>query len=765
MRFVAANSRDAMRQVREALGDDALILANRRIDEGVEILAMVESAVDAAAAESRPGRQAPVATPAAPPAPTRPQPERPEPARPEPARPQPARPQPAPYGTEPTPAAAPGGFESMSAQLLEEMRDMRSLLAREQAKREPDAGGRREQLQRVLLEAGFRLDLAQEVVAALPEELAGPGSVDEPTMAWLHRQLLMRLQGPDDEAAFMDRTGIVALIGPTGVGKTTTTAKLAARYVRRHGTRPVALVTTDSFRIGAHEQLRIYARLLDVPMYALNADQPVSDLLTRMQGKSWVIIDTVGMSQRDQRVIEQVAHLRGGASPVRLVLALNAASQAETLEEVVVRYRQAAQAAGAELTDCVITKQDEAGRLGPVLGIIMRHGLRLLFVSHGQRVPEDMSVADPDALIRQALESRVPTTDTPPGPASEPVGRSRSLLGQGRRLATLLQSLRQRLDGFREFEAVWDLLGLPPSVQQTRLETLLAAYPAHGQALGMLWGDRRRVKGERWSMPDLALNPDGHWLALPLLQHRQVAGQQARLEDVFYRLGVSVHLLVGLPDAEASRWLEQRQLTWSSLVRGSQRVDHAGERQTLSALAELAEPLDEVGCRFRGGAARLALSTLPVALTPKGNRRDAELMPVQAWFGSLRDAESGRSLASRYWVTPGRLGQEPAPLLLSQLQGDALAPLTRRAWQQLDPRELGELRPDARLLMAGGLAAVAAHLDLADDDAAMDLRAELLGLSGGRRRRRDVALLEALVQLFLVRDAIRHLGLGERETE
>ncbi|EWH01286.1 flagellar biosynthesis protein FlhF [Halomonas sp. BC04] len=467
MRFTGVNSRDAMRQVRETLGDEALILANRRVDDGVEILAMAESA--APGGSDDPERRVQAKTPVP------------------------------PAGQE-----ASSAFEAMSARLLEELRDMRALLSREQ---EPQgaAGGLRERLLQLLLEAGFRQELASEVVSALPEELANH-DMDERAMSWLHRQLVNRLEGLDDEAAFLDHNGIVALIGPTGIGKTTTTAKLAARYVMRHGTRPVALVTTDSFRIGAHEQLRIYSRLLDVPMYALNADQPVSDLLERMRGKSWVIIDTVGMSQRDHRVIEQVAHLRGGDAPVRLVLLLNAASQPETLEEVVIRYRQAAQAAGAELGDCIITKQDEAGRLAPVLDIVMRHGLRLLFVSHGQRVPEDMSVADVPALIDRALETRVAMAQSTSRQGAVDAPRSPSLLGQGRRLSSTLLALRQRLAGFQQLEAVWDLLGLPEVVQQQRLETLLAMYPGPEQALGMLWSERRRVKGERWSMPDVAID-------------------------------------------------------------------------------------------------------------------------------------------------------------------------------------------------------------------------------------------------------------------
>ncbi|MBA2778885.1 flagellar biosynthesis protein FlhF [Billgrantia kenyensis] len=734
MRFVGANSREAMRQVRAALGDEALILANRHTEQGVEILAMAESS-----APSQPTEAARQETP---------------PAAPEPA---------SPVALESSnPAHA---FEAMSARLLEEMRDMRALLSRERSQPEP-GGTVSDQLIKLMLESGFSQTLAEEVVSALPEELALRDGVEDQVMAWLARQLVKRLPGLGDEAAFMDRQGIVALIGPTGVGKTTTTAKLAARYVMRHGTRPVALVTTDSFRIGAHEQLRIYSRLLDVPMYALNADQPVSDLLERMKGKSWVIIDTVGMSQRDHRVIEQVGHLRGGDDSVRLVLLLNAASQPETLEEVVIRYRQAAQAAGGELRDCIITKQDEAGRLAPVLDIVMRHGLRLLFVSHGQRVPEDMALAEPSALVEQCLANRIPLPGSLPRVAPmEAAGRtSGTLLGQGRRLAAVLEALRQRLPAFEGLESVWNLLGLPVSTQQQRLEALLANHPRSGQAAGMLWSERRRVPGESWAMPDVALSAEGTWLALPLLQHRQVAGQQARLEAVLQQQGVAAHLIHGLPDSEAGEWLEGQALTWCSQVRGSLRVEHAGERQSLAALSAVSETTGEVRCRFRGAPARLVLSTLPVGIHYKGSRRDQPGLDTRAWFGELYDAESGKSLGRRYWVTPARLGREPESLLLALLQSDAMPQLARRAWQRFDPTEIGEVRADVRLLMASGLAAVAAHLDLGEDEAAMDIRAELLGLGTGKKRRRDVALLEALIQLFQVRDAIRRLGLGERET-
>ena len=202
----------------------------------------------------------------------------------------------------PAPAAAfslptqPDPLEAMSERLLREMQDMRELLSRRQPMVESPRGTQTtyEYLLAMLVRVGFSAELSHEVLEALPEELLTQEGGHDAASAWLREQLIARLKVLAHEDRFFDQTGIVALVGPTGVGKTTTTAKLAARFVMRHGTRPVALVTTDSFRIGAHEQLRIYARLLDTPMYALDAEQPIDELVGRLQGKQWVIIDTVG---------------------------------------------------------------------------------------------------------------------------------------------------------------------------------------------------------------------------------------------------------------------------------------------------------------------------------------------------------------------------------------------------------------------------------------------------------------------------------------
>ncbi|WP_447927633.1 flagellar biosynthesis protein FlhF [Vreelandella sp. EE27] len=723
-RFVGANSRDVMRQVRQALGDEALIVANRRTDTGVEILAMAEeAALEQATPLEAVGMDESAPTLLA--------------AQPAPAQASPAHP-----------------FEEVSERLLREMQDMRALLARSQtgdAKGTPPTGGAT--VTTLLTRAGFGSELAEEIGAALPDSLGALELQDERLLGWLHRQLIARLSVLQSEADFFDQTGIVALVGPTGVGKTTTTAKLAARFVMRHGTRPVALVTTDSFRIGAHEQLRIYARLLDTPMYALDHEQPIDNLLGRLGGKQWVIIDTVGMSQRDQRVIEQIGQLQGGESRVRLVLVLNAASQPETLEEVVLRYRQAARAAGAELDECIITKQDEAGRLAPLLDIVMRFGLRVLFSSNGQQVPEDMALADPAALVEQALAGHTDAApDRPPWPNAPLAPRwSQDVLGQGRRLSLLLAQLRERVAGFALLEAVWDIGALPGVLHDQRLAAL-ADQAGEQNALGIVWSPRRNERGMEWSMPDLSLDADGQLCALTLLQHRQPAGWQARIDA---QRQAAVHLLPTLAEGETLDALESERLTWVSQATGAQRIYWQGERYALTTLFGESELSHRVDVRFRGQP--LQLWNAHAEVTDQAGRH------FLAWYGELRDPESAKRVAKRYWLTPARLGAEVLSLLVTQLQSEGAAILTKRAWRALKEADGGEVSAQLRLLMASGAAAAATHLDNAQDEAAQTLRQDVMRLSKTSRKRRDTALLDALMHMLMTRDAIRQLGSVSRE--
>jgi flagellar biosynthesis protein FlhF len=201
-----------------------------------------------------------------------------------------------------------------------------------------------------------------------------------------------------NEDALIDQGGVFALVGPTGVGKTTSTAKLAARCVMRHGPDKLALITTDAYRIGAHEQLRIYGKILGVMVHSVKDEADLRIALKELKNKHTVLIDTVGVSQRDQMVTEQVSMLQGAGANVKRLLCLNATATQETLSEVVRAYQ------GSGLAGCIMTKLDEAAAIGNVLDVVIRQKLNLFYVSNGQRVPEDLHLADPAYLIDRAFK-------------------------------------------------------------------------------------------------------------------------------------------------------------------------------------------------------------------------------------------------------------------------------------------------------------------------------------------------------------------------
>jgi Mrp family chromosome partitioning ATPase len=192
--------------------------------------------------------------------------------------------------------------------------------------------------------------------------------------------------------------GVFALVGPTGVGKTTSTAKLAARCVMRHGPEKLALITTDAYRIGGHEQLRIYGKILGVMVHSVKDEADLRIALKELKNKHTVLIDTVGVSQRDQMVAEQVAMLSGAGTDVKRLLCLNATATGETLNEVVRAYQ------GSGLAGCIMTKLDEAATIGNVLDVVIRQKLNLFYIANGQRVPEDLHLADPQLLIDRAFK-------------------------------------------------------------------------------------------------------------------------------------------------------------------------------------------------------------------------------------------------------------------------------------------------------------------------------------------------------------------------
>jgi flagellar biosynthesis protein FlhF len=259
-------------------------------------------------------------------------------------------------------------------------------------------GSPRARVLRHLLTAGFSVPLVNGLLEQLSEHGDG-GNSDEEAMKRIRAALIRNLRAVSSEDEILDKGGIYALVGPTGVGKTTTTAKLAARCVVRHGADRLALLTTDGYRIGGHEQLRIYGKILGVTVYAVKDAQDLALALNELRGKHMVLIDTVGVGQRDQMVVEQIAMFAGCGTEVKRLLLLNASSNLHTLNEVAEAY------GGHGLAGAIITKLDEAVVMGGALDIAIRHRLPLYYVAQGQRVPEDLELANPQRLVDLALDN------------------------------------------------------------------------------------------------------------------------------------------------------------------------------------------------------------------------------------------------------------------------------------------------------------------------------------------------------------------------
>jgi len=389
-KFTANTSREALRMLREALGADAVILSNRNVEGKVEILAMEGEAVNAipSVATNRSSVQEVPNVPRITP----------------------------PFRAEPKPFSSAGFQTSIDpprfeqprvassiissnemTDVMSEIRSMRSMLESQLAElswtntqqRQPHKA----EVLREMLATGLSASLSRFMVAKMPDNDTVQNGIE-----WIKSILARNLSAIDNESEILEKGGVYALVGPTGVGKTTTTAKLAARCVMRHGPSKLALITTDGYRIGGYEQLRIYGKILGVMVHAVKDESDLRIALSELKNKHTVLIDTVGVSQRDKMVTEQVAMLSGANSEVKRLLCLNATSTGETLSEVVRAYQ------GSGLAGCILTKLDEAATIGGALDIAIRQKLTLYYVASGQRVPEDLHVANKQHLVDRAFK-------------------------------------------------------------------------------------------------------------------------------------------------------------------------------------------------------------------------------------------------------------------------------------------------------------------------------------------------------------------------
>ncbi len=244
-----------------------------------------------------------------------------------------------------------------------------------------------------LSEAGFSMPLIRKVTARLPDRVSEKDAVN-----FARSALASQLKVAGNEAEILDQGGVFAVVGPTGAGKTTTVAKLAARFVVRHGAENLALLTTDGYRIGGQEQLRIYGKILGVAVHAVKDAEDLKRTLAELKNRKLILIDTVGLSQRDRSLGDQLSLFENCGTEVKRLLLLNATSHGDTLNDVVKAYR------GKGLTGCIISKLDEAATLGAALDVAIRHSLKLFYATNGQRVPEDLLLANAKDLVKMAVE-------------------------------------------------------------------------------------------------------------------------------------------------------------------------------------------------------------------------------------------------------------------------------------------------------------------------------------------------------------------------
>lgn len=369
-RFHATDVRQALKEVRDVLGADAVILSNNRVDGGVEIVAAtdydeskfnrspkVEAAVQSEipAVEINPSQN---------------------------ITPPPVQPAQNIWSQEPT-----------LIQMRKEMAGLKNMLENQMSdlawKDMQHANPMQLQLLQRCLKMGIHVDVAKQITANARD-------TDDLETAWLRCLASLASQIETQDNDIISTGGIYALVGPTGVGKTTTIAKIAARCALKHGAKNVALITTDCYRIGGQEQLRTYAKILGVPVRVAKTHQELGDALNELLDRRFILIDTAGMSQRDMKITEKFSLLQHQSPMINNYLTLSATTQASVLTDIINAFSH------LNLKGCILTKTDETNSLGGAISALVQHNLPLAYICNGQQVPEDFSLARPNSLVKQA---------------------------------------------------------------------------------------------------------------------------------------------------------------------------------------------------------------------------------------------------------------------------------------------------------------------------------------------------------------------------
>ena len=396
-RFTGSDMRQAIRNVRDALGADAVILSNSITADGVEVVAAVdydesllgsnetssgtspfegdeqELKRDAIWDDVRYGRNIPATSQASA-----------QSSKQEQSAPAPVQQKAFKLNDDES-------FKDMQS----EIKSLRGLLVNQLSGLAWENETRYHPIRARILQRLIALGLSPTLARNITEQLQESDDIDH---NWRMALGILAHQIPVlDDTILNTRKNVIAIVGATGVGKTTTVAKLAARYLLRHGKGRVGLITTDNYRVAAHEQLRSYARIMGAPMRVASDVESLQDALAAFHDKELVIIDTAGMSQRDMRLNEQFNLLKDCGHDVKVFLALAANNQRGVLTDVEHAFK------AVPLSGCILTKVDETTSLGGGLSVALEHKLPIAYISDGQQVPEDLHPARAHALVSRAV--------------------------------------------------------------------------------------------------------------------------------------------------------------------------------------------------------------------------------------------------------------------------------------------------------------------------------------------------------------------------
>lgn len=360
--FFAPDMRQAMKLIKSTLGKEAIIYSQRKVTGGIEIEAGLETLPEPEIVDKSAGQPTAVSKNTAPQS-----------------------------GENITEKVVP---DPMLKNVQDELSLLRSMLENQLAGFAWQERGRRSPVETVLLKRLRELEIDTYTCEDIIKQVRLSGDVEE---SWIRVQqhLLNSIPTPDEE--LLSKGSIVALVGPTGVGKTTSIAKLAARYILRHGSNEVGLISTDSYRVAAIEQLQVYGQILNAPVLSANSSQELQHAIYKLQDKSVILIDTAGVGHRDKELTKKLSILNKTSHDVKTLLVLSANNQPGCLEQAIKTFQV------SHLKGCILTKLDEANNLGHIISKLIKYKLPAYFISNGQRVPEDLQVAKPSALLNYAL--------------------------------------------------------------------------------------------------------------------------------------------------------------------------------------------------------------------------------------------------------------------------------------------------------------------------------------------------------------------------